>query len=997
MSLFDLAGRRSRSTDYGGGRPRRKSLGRVAVAALGVATIAATACVPPEQPAPTLKVTASSATIHYGDEIPPITATYSATPTTEATCSTEATSSSPVGVYETVCEGAALGTRTVNYVKGKITIEAAPVTVTASSATITIGDAIPTITPSYDGFKNGTTAPAVEAVCSTDATDSSPAGTYASSCSGAEADNYSFSYVDGTVEIATAVVTVTASSGTSTYGDDAPEISASYSGFQHGETAPAVPATCSSASDASSNVGTYASSCSGASDPSYTFNYVDGTVAVTPAPLNVIASSESFTAGQPVPAITASYSGLVNGDTAPATAPVCSTDATSASPAGTYTSSCSGAADPNYDISYTNGTVTVTATAAPVTVTASSASITYGDDIPAVTPTYSGFTGGQTDPATPATCSTTATANSGAGTYPTTCSGAADPNFQFTYTSGSITILPAAATVTASSGSSVYGGSVGGITAAYSGLVNGDTAPAVAPVCSTTATSTSPAGSYQTSCSGAADPNYTFSYVAGTFTVAKAPVTVTASNATFEEGTTPPAITASYSGLVNGDSAPATPATCSTNATAASTPGTYASTCSGAADPNYTFSYTDGEVTVTQASAPTPDAVGYAGYSTLSAATSVGAGSSGASLPQSTINVASVTGFTTYTSLTVQTSSGPQSVFCKGLSTTNNNFTGCSGGAGVMSTGNFVTNGSPNAFDVYTIMGGAAAVSPASLTIIQDLPAAFRGGNSTVTANATNGIVTAVTTPAATGVFSLFFGICDAGTNTYSASDPACHVGELRYGPGAVSSMGAKVQVSIASSDVFQKLSTYIAAPATVSQGDTFTIYAAAAGSSIPKYNPSSVGDATVNNASGFGIIFPIPAGMEFQSASAMGGGAVSSGKMLIQYCAASGAAPCNAPTTGNFSATTAPYIRVSLPGVTVAGGAQLTMPTIALTLKATGAPGTVANATLTEFLLNTSVNAPIVGNQTAKFDGYPVSPTQTSGTPVKAPPAILGSIQITN
>ena len=63
-----------------------------------------------------------------------------------------------------------------------------------------------------------------------------------------------------------------------------------------------------------------------------------------------------------------------------------------------------------------------------------------------------------------------------------------------------------------------------------------------------------------------------------------------------------------------------------------------------------------------------------------------------------------------------------------------------------------------------------------------------------------------------------------------------------------------------------------------MSQGDTFTIYAAAAGSSIPKYNPSSVGDATVNNASGFGIIFPIPAGMEFQSASAMGGGAVSSG-----------------------------------------------------------------------------------------------------------------------
>ena len=59
------------------------------------------------------------------------------------------------------------------------------------------------------------------------------------------------------------------------------------------------------------------------------------------------------------------------------------------------------------------------------------------------------------------------------------------------------------------------------------------------------------------------------------------------------EGDTVPEITPSYSGLANGETAPATDATCSTTATSESGPGNYTSSCSGAADPNYTFSYSE--------------------------------------------------------------------------------------------------------------------------------------------------------------------------------------------------------------------------------------------------------------------------------------------------------------------------------------------------------------------------------------------------------------------
>ena len=68
-----------------------------------------------------------------------------------------------------------------------------------------------------------------------------------------------------------------------------------------------------------------------------------------------------MTYGGPVPAITASYEGFVNGDSdsSLSTLPSCSTTATSSSPPGTYPSSCSGAEGANYDISYVDGTITV--------------------------------------------------------------------------------------------------------------------------------------------------------------------------------------------------------------------------------------------------------------------------------------------------------------------------------------------------------------------------------------------------------------------------------------------------------------------------------------------------------------------------------------------------------------------------------------------------------------------------------------------------------------
>jgi hypothetical protein len=74
--------------------------------------------------------------------------------------------------------------------------------------------------------------------------------------------------------------------------------------------------------------------------------------------------------------------------------------------------------------------------------------------------------------------------------------------------------------------------------------------------------------------------------------------------------------------------------------------------------------------------------------------TTITSGSNGQSLPQATINVVSTAGFAASGTILVITSGGQQTVTYTG--TTATTFTGCSGGAGSMSTGNTVVGGVAN-------------------------------------------------------------------------------------------------------------------------------------------------------------------------------------------------------------------------------------------------------------------------------------------------------------
>ena len=151
-----------------------------------------------------ITVTAKSYSIHYGEELPSFEYTTEGGELTGVpTITCEATKTSPVGSYTITIEKGSVKNKSVTYKNGTLTIKKAPLTIKAGTYSKNQGEANPVFTLTYEGFKNGetkdvlTTLPTVQCTATSD----SPAGDYPVTVSGAEAQNYDISYVNGKLTI----------------------------------------------------------------------------------------------------------------------------------------------------------------------------------------------------------------------------------------------------------------------------------------------------------------------------------------------------------------------------------------------------------------------------------------------------------------------------------------------------------------------------------------------------------------------------------------------------------------------------------------------------------------------------------------------------------------------------------------------------------------------------------------------------------------------------
>jgi len=172
----------------------------------------------------------------------------------------------------------------------------------------------------------------------------------------------------------------------------------------------------------------------------YSFSFVNGTLTVTPAALNIRANDAARAYGVANPVFTATYTGFVNGDTSASltTQPTLTTTAVLLSPTGTYPITAAGAVDANYTITYTAGTLTIGKTLATVTVVSSvnpsayGANVTFTATLPATATGSVTFLDNGVSIGTGAITSGTATlstATLAVGTHPITVSYAGDGNF----------------------------------------------------------------------------------------------------------------------------------------------------------------------------------------------------------------------------------------------------------------------------------------------------------------------------------------------------------------------------------------------------------------------------------------------------------------------------------------------------------------------------------------------------------------------------------------
>ena len=468
------------------------------------------------------------------------------------------------------------------------------VTLTANSYSRLYGDA----NPAFEYTVSGTGTLKGQPVISCEATATSPVGTYPIVIAKGTVSNYKQSYVNGTLTITQAPLTITAGTYTKKQGEAMPTFAVTYSGFKNGETASVLTKqpVISCEATAASAPGEYPITVSGAEAQNYGISYVAGKLVVTAAdPVTVTANSYTREYGEENPVFGFTATGAALDGT-----PEITCEATATSPVGTYPIVIKKGGVKNYNDTYVNGVLTITQ--APLTITAGTYTKKQGEAMPTFAVTYSGFKNGETESVLTKqpVISCEATVASAPGEYPITVSGAEAQNYGISYVAGKLVVTDAdPVTVTANSYTREYGEENPVFDFTTTGAALDGT-----PEITCEATATSPVGTYPIVIKKGGVKNYNDTYVNGVLTITQATLTAKVGDYERHVGEENPAFAVTYTGWKNGEdeSVLIVKPVATTEATTESPEGEYDIVVSGGEAQNYRFEYVNGVLTVLEAS-----------------------------------------------------------------------------------------------------------------------------------------------------------------------------------------------------------------------------------------------------------------------------------------------------------------------------------------------------------------------------------------------------------
>ena len=355
---------------------------------------------------------------------------------------------SPVGEFSIELSRGDDPNYTFSYSPATLTIEPAPLTISADDKSRDFGQDNPPLTAAYSGFVIGEGPQHLDTqvILETDATAESPIGVYDILVSGASGPNYEISLEKGYLSIGKRLATLTADNLQRDYGSENPILTYTFSGLIDGESSADIDVqpTLNTQATLDSPAGTYSIDISGAEDPGYNFVYEAGELEILKKTITAKANDHSQPYGSENPEFTISFDGFVLEEDSEAldTLPVAITDAHQESDVGEYEIVLSGGIDENYSFTFEPGTLSITPS--PLTVKADDKYRSFQTSNPPLTATFSGF---KTDDdisvlGKPVELSVDADFNAKPGRYPIVASGASDANYEIEFVEGTLSIGP---------------------------------------------------------------------------------------------------------------------------------------------------------------------------------------------------------------------------------------------------------------------------------------------------------------------------------------------------------------------------------------------------------------------------------------------------------------------------------------------------------------------------------------------------------------------------
>ena len=279
----------------------------------------------------------------------------------------DAAAATNAGTYSITPQGVTSDNYEITFADGSLEIGKAALTVTADNKTKTYdGSAFTAFTSTFSGFVNSEDATVLGGALTYTgtATTATNAGTYTITPTGVTSSNYEIAFVNGSLEIGKAALTVTADDKAKTYDGSAfTAFTSTYSGFVNSEDATVLGGalTYTGAATTATNAGTYTITPQGVTSDNYEIAFVNGSLEIGKAALIVTADNKTKNEGEENPMFTFTYSGFIGNDTANDIdeQPTVSTTATADSPAGEYPIILVGGMDNNYTFTLVNGTLTI--------------------------------------------------------------------------------------------------------------------------------------------------------------------------------------------------------------------------------------------------------------------------------------------------------------------------------------------------------------------------------------------------------------------------------------------------------------------------------------------------------------------------------------------------------------------------------------------------------------------------------------------------------------